>query len=74
MKNSMLYTTDIHIYRQIFISFLFGNQFFIILIIYITEEIPGRSGPLRHGICLTFCRCTTAWACGIYPLVDGSKR
>ena len=35
MQYCMLHTADIHIYRQIFVCFLSGNQFFILSLIHI---------------------------------------
>ena len=70
----MFNTTDIHIYRKIFVCFFSGNKSFIILIIDISEEVPGRTCPLRHRICLTLCRCAAARACRVYPPVNVRKR
>ena len=32
----MLNTADIHIYRKVLVCFLFGDEFLVILVIYIT--------------------------------------
>ena len=74
MQYCMFNTADVHINRQIFVCFLTGYQFFIVLVIYIAQEVPGRSSPLRHGVCLTFCRSAAARAGGVDPLVDGCQR
>ena len=67
MQYSMLYTADVHIYRKVLVCFFFGYQFIIVMWIYITQEIPGRTCPLRHGVCLTFCGGTTFRACCSLP-------
>ena len=41
MKHCMLYTTDIHVNRQIFVGALSRYQFSVILVVHITQEIPG---------------------------------
>ena len=74
MQYCMLHTADIHIYRQIFVCFLSRNQFFIIVIVYIAKEVPGRSCPLRHGVCLSPGRFPTYRALAVHPLVDRRKR
>ena len=74
MKNCMLYTADIHIYWKVFVCFFSGYQFFVVFVIHIAEEIPGRTCPLRHGIGLSLGWRTTAWASGIYPLINSSQR
>ena len=73
MQYRMFHTTDVHIYRQIFVSFFFGNQFFIIFVIYITQEVPGRTCPLRHSVGLAFCRSATGRALAVNPFVDSSQ-
>ena len=74
VQDCMLNTTNVHINRQIFICFFFGYQLFVIVGIHITEEVPGRTGPLGHGIGLSLCRSATARAGGVYPGVDRRKR
>ena len=73
MQDCMLHTTNIHINRKIFICLLSGNEFFVIVIVYITKEIPGRTGPLRHRVCLTFCISTADRTLTVHPLVNGSQ-
>ena len=70
----MLYAADIHINRQIFICFLPGNEFFIILAVHIAEEIPGRTGPLGHRIRLSLSRSAAARTCCVNPLVNTCQR
>ena len=36
MQYRMLYAADIHINRQIFVCFLFGNQFFVVVAVHVT--------------------------------------
>src|SRR5699024_1961677 len=55
-------------------SFFSGNQFLVIFVIHIAEEVPGRSCPLRHGIGLSLGWGTAAWAGSIYPLVNSRQR
>ena len=74
MQYRMLYTTDIHIYRKHLVRFFSGNQFFVIVTVHITQEVPGRTSPLRHGICLTFCVFSTNRTLAVYPLFDSGKR
>ena len=74
MQYRMLYTTDIHIYRKHLVRFFSGNQFFVIVTVHITQEVPRRTSPLRHGICLTFCVFSTNRTLAVYPLFDSGKR
>ncbi len=74
MQHGMFYTADVHIYRQIFVCFFLGNQLFVIVGIHITQEIPGRTCPLRHGIGLSLCRAAAGRALAVYPVGDGCQR
>ena len=74
MKNCMLYAADIHINRKIFVCLFSGYQFLIIVAVYITQEIPGRSCPLRHGIGLSLCSRTAYRAGGVNPLINICQR
>ena len=73
MQYRMFHTTDVHIYRQIFVSFFFGYQLFVIFIIYITQEIPGRTCPLWHSVGLAFCRSSAGRALAVNPFVNSSQ-
>ena len=74
MQYRMFYTTDIHIDRKHGVCFFSGNKFLVIVRIYITKEIPGRTRPLRHGVGLSFRRLSTYRADRIHPGVDRRKR
>ena len=53
----MLYAADVHINRQIFVClFLWKPVLCHCELIHITQEVPGRTGPLRHGIGLSLGR------------------
>ena len=73
MQYRMFYTADIHIYRQIFVCFFSGYKFFVVMRIHVTKEVPGRTCPLRHRVCLTFCRSAALRTGRIYPGINGCQ-
>ena len=74
MKHRMLHAADIHIHRQVLMGFFFGHQFFVVLVIHVTKEIPGRACPLGHGVGLPFCIRAADGAFTVHPFLDGSQR
>ena len=42
--------------------------------VHIAQEVPGGTGPLRHGIGLSLCSSSADRTGGIDPLVNGSQR
>ena len=70
----MLYAADIHIYRKVFICLFSGNKGLTIVAVHIAQEVPGGTGPLRHGIGLSLCSSSADRTGGIDPLVNGSQR
>ena len=73
MKYRVLYAADIHIYRKHLVCLFSGNQFLVIVIIHIAQEIPGRPCPLRHGVGLSLGRLSTYRALAVHPLVNSSQ-
>ena len=70
----MLYAADIHIYREHSVRLLPGNQFFIIVVVHIAQEIPGGTCPLRHGVGLPLGVRPADRTLAVHPLVDGRQR
>ena len=68
MKGGMLHSSVVPVNRHPVIQRFFACKGFCVVRICITQEIPGRSSPLRHGICLTFCRTSAAWTGRVYPV------
>ena len=73
MEDSMLYAANVHIDRQILVCLLSGNQLFVILGVHIAQEIPGRPGPLGHGVGFPLGRASTAGTGGIDPFGMAAK-
>ena len=74
MEHRVFHTADIHINRQIFVCFFLAYQLFIILVIHITQEVPGRTGPLRHGVGLSLRRSAAARTGGVHPFRNVCQR
>ena len=74
VQHRMLYTADVHVYGKVFICLFLGNQFFVVLVVDVAEEIPGRACPLGHCVGLPLCRAAADRTGGIDPLVDGGQR
>ena len=74
MQYRMLHAADIHIYRKILIRLFSAHQFLIIFVVHITKEIPGRTGPLRHGIGLSLGRSAADRTSGVHPPVNIRQR
>ena len=74
MEHCMLYAANIHINRQILVCFLSGYQLLIVVAVYIPQEIPGGTCPLRHGVGLTLCRTAALRTGAVYPLIDSCQR
>ena len=70
----MLYATDIHIYRKVFICLFSGNKGLTVVAVHIAQEVPGGTGPLGHGVCLSLGRSAADRAGGVDPFVNGSQR
>ena len=74
MQHCMLHTADIHVHRQVLIRLFPGNQLLVIVAVHIAEEIPGGTGPLRHGVGLSLGRTAALGTGAVHPLVNGSQR
>ena len=74
MQGRVLHTAIVPVDRQPVFKCFRTCQCLVIVRIGITQEIPGRSSPLRHCIGLTLCRTTTAWTSRIYPVGHCCKR
>ena len=66
----MLHTTIVPVNRQPVFESLFAGKCFIICWVNITQEVPRRTSPLRHCICLTLCFSATAWTSCLNPGTD----
>ena len=73
MKGCVLHAAIVPVHRKPVFQSLLTGQSFCILRVCITQEIPGRACPLRHGVRLSFCRAAAAGACGIHPVCYGSQ-
>ena len=74
MEHRVFHASDIHIDRKILIRLFTGDKLLFIMAVHIAQEVPGRAGPLRHGVCLPLGRCSADRAGGIYPLIDSGQR
>ena len=74
MQNRMFDTTYIQVNRRPFFQHFLASQFFVIVVIYITQEVPGRTCPLRHCVCFSLRRTAAFRASCVYPFVDVSQR
>ncbi len=56
MQGGVLHTAVVPVNRQPVIERFFGASASFVMRIAIAHEVPGRAGPLRHGIGFPFCR------------------
>ena len=70
----MFDTTNIQVNRSPFFQSIHASQFVVVVVIYITQEVPAGTCPLRHCVSFTFCRSTTFRTCCVYPFIDVSQR
>ena len=74
VQGRVLHTTVIPVNREpIFQSFLACKRFRVGRI-GITQEIPGRTSPLRHGVGLSLCGSAAARTGRVDPIRHGSQR
>ena len=68
MQCRVLHTAVVPVNRHPVFQRLCACECLVVVRIGITQEIPGRSRPLWHGICLTLCRTAAARAGGVHPV------
>ena len=70
MEHRVFYAPDIHIYGKVLIRLFPGYKSLAVMAVHIAQEVPGGTGPLRHGICLSLSRSTADRTGGIDPLLN----
>ena len=73
MSGNMFHTTIIPVNRHPVFQFIHISKHMSVVRICISQEIPGRSCPLRHGISFTFCCSTTFRASAVYKRINLCK-
>ena len=73
MSGNMFHTTIIPVNRHPVFQFIHISKRMSVVRICISQEIPGRSCPLRHGISFTFCCSTTFRASAVYKRINLCK-
>ena len=74
MQRSMLHPAVIPIHRAPICQSFLRRQGMIVVRIHIAEKIPGRAGPLRHGVGFSLGRAATARTGRIDPIRHIGKR
>ncbi len=74
MQCCMLHTAIVPVYRHPILKCLFACKHLVVIWINIAKEIPGRSCPLRHSICLALCFSSALRTCCFYPVAHCCKR
>ena len=74
MQCGMLHTAIVPVNRHPVVQSLLAGQCVFIVGICVAKEIPGRTCPLGHGICLTLSRSATAGTCGLHPVSHLGQR
>ena len=74
MEHRVFHAADIHIHRKILVRLFPGYQLFLVVAVHIAQEVPGGTGPLGHGVCLSLGRSAADRAGGVDPFVNGSQR
>ena len=74
MQHRVLHASDIHVHGQVLVRLLPGHQLLVVVAVHVAQEIPGGTGPLRHGVGLPLGRSAADRAGGVHPLVDGRQR
>ena len=68
MQRGVLHAAVVPVNRRpVFQCFRRGKRL-VVVRVHIAQEVPGRTGPLRHGIGLALCRTAAARTGGVYPV------
>ena len=74
MSGNVLHSTVVPVYRHPVFQLLRVCQALVIVRIDITQEVPGRTCPLRHGIGLSSCIASAFRALAFYKGINLSQR
>ena len=75
MQGGVLHAAVVPVHRRPVFQRLFGSEGVLAVGVHIAQEVPGRTGPLRHGVGLAGRGAAAAGAGGLDPVgVAGQRR